>query len=246
MGIAVSLAILWYGLGKDPFGVFDAATLPRANEPGVVVAVPPIDPGKSALALPEVPPVAKDGALALRSNLAGVEAEIRAVHAALQREDFVSADQALAAAARHAAGDTKAIARVMQWSLLADYARKFPAHRTNALAALGKRREFEIDGDLAAVVDIGPEELVIRRRGQREVFRIDQLDSGVEMAIVKSWFAGADPAINHVYLGVRWLCLSRPNVEHGRREWLAAKDRGAPVESLLPLLEDPVIRGVGR
>ena len=72
--------------------------------------------------------------------------------------------------------------------------------------------------------------------------RRDAMNPRIEMAIVEKWFAGGGFQTNHIYLGVRWLCLNPPDIARGRREWQTAARGGAPVEALLPLLEDPVIR----
>jgi uncharacterized protein YbaR (Trm112 family) len=243
VGIAVTLAILWYGLGKDPFGIFKRPE-PRPEPNPVVVVTPPPkpapEPGKPAVPVPK-PPRPRTP-----FDAAAFEKSIREVHLALQREDFAAAENSLADAARHSGDSRDAIGRHKSWSLFAEYANKFPGYRDKALEAANNGREYEIDGEAFVVVEVGPEQIAYRQNGRMVRERRDAMNPRIEMAIVQKWFGAAGLPANRIYLGVRWLCLKPPDIGRGRREWQTAARVGAPVETLMPLLEDPVIREAGR
>lgn len=246
-GIAVTLAILWFGLGKDPFGLFTRPVLKPMPVPVVTTPPPPQpspEPGKPPTPVPN--PLRPQPRPSLPFDAAAFEKSIKEVYLALQREDFAAADNALADAARHAGHSRDAIGRRNSWSLFADYARKFPGYRAKALEVANKGREYELDGEVFVVAEVGPDEIAYRRGGRMERERRDAMNPRIEMAIVGKWFGAAGLPANHIYLGVRWLCFSSPDIGRGRQEWQIAERRGASVEDLLPLLEDPVIREAGR
>jgi len=244
-GIAVALAILCFGMSQDPFGLF---TRPVPNPmPGPVVITPPAprpfpEPGK--------PPAPVPNRLRPRPqpsfDAGAFETSIKQVHLALQREDFTAADNALAAAAGHSGDSRDAKRRHKSWSLFTKYAKKFPGHRAEALKAANQGREYELDGEVFVVVEVGPDQIVYRQGGRAERERLDAMNPRKEMAIVEQWFAGEGLPENHIYLGVRWLCLNPPDLARGREQWEIADGKGAPVKDLQPLLEDPVIRDAVR
>jgi hypothetical protein len=242
VSIPIVIGILWYGLGKDPLGVFGKTKpMPTARPislPSDSSSPPPQAAKPVARAKPTgVPKEARRSP----PNAAAFEQSIRIVYSALRRNDFQAADEALASAADTIGEHEEAAGRRSRWRLLTDYAKKFTGLRDQAFTALQKSREFMWEGDLVAVIDITPDELIIKRLGKKEVFRRSDLDVGVEMAIVDAWFQGRDLPANDIYRGVRWLCCNQPNPERAREKWQLAKDRRAPVESLLPLLDDPVV-----
>ena len=246
-GIAVTLMILWFGLGKDPFGLF-TRPVPKPVPAPIVIPPPPPrpspEPGKPPTPVPD--PLRPQPRPSSPFDVAAFEKSIKEVYLALQREDFAAADNALADAARHAGDSRDAIGRRNRWSLFADYAIKFPGYRTKALEAANNSREYEIDGEVFVVVEVGPDEIAYRRAGRMVRERRDAINPRIEMAIVGKWFGAAGLPANHIYLGVRWLCLSPPDIGRSRQEWQTAARGGAPVEDLLPLLEDPVIREASR
>lgn len=236
--VPLTLAILWFGLGRDPFGVFRNPP-PPAPDPALPPPAPLLPPPTPPLPPPPPPPPPPT------FDAAEFEQSIREIHLALQREDFTDAERAVAAAHRHSKRDEEASSRAKRWALFTKYAKMFPEHRAQALENANKGREYEIDGEKFVVVEVGPDEIVYRRGGRRVIERRSAIDRRVEMAIVGKWFAAAGAPANHILLGVRWLCLTPPDVERGRQEWQVADERGAPVGALLPLLHDPVLLGSG-
>ncbi len=242
VGLAITIGILWYGFGKDPLGVIDKPKHAPTARPSSV-ADEPSSPPQAAKPVATAKPIGLSKAATRGSppKAAAFEQSIRSAYSALRRDDFQAADEALASVAGSVVEHGDAAGRLARWRLLADYAKKFTGLRDQAFTALGKSREFMWNGDLVAVIDITPDELIIKRLGKKEVLRRSELDGGVEMAIVEAWFQGRDVPTNDIYRGVRWLCCAQPNLELARDKWQLAKDRRAPVESLLPLLDDPVI-----
>lgn len=173
---------------------------------------------------------------------AALEGLLKDVLVSLRREDFAAADRSLADAAKRASSNREASVRVQRWRLFTDYARRFVGHRAQAFENANQGREYQLDGDVVAVSECGPEYITYRIGGKDERIPRSKLDPRVEMAIVGTWFAEGGNPENHIYLGVRWLCLNSPDQERARREWQTAQSRGAPVERLLPILDEPFIR----
>jgi DNA-directed RNA polymerase subunit RPC12/RpoP len=166
---------------------------------------------------------------------------LREAYSALQREDFATADRALAEGESRAAGHRDANKRVTSWKLLASYARKYVPLREAAFQAANQGREYELDGEPFSVVEIRPDMVVYLLDGKHERVPRAALDPRIEMAIVEKWLDRDGRPANHIYLGVRWLCCDPPRLEPCRAEWQMAANRGAPVAALLPLLDDSVI-----
>jgi hypothetical protein len=217
---------------------------PGAPLPIVPPIVPPVEvpPAAPESVIPTAPPPARLRMQAL--EVPDVEPLIRDAYAALQREDFAAADRALAEGKNRAARDRDATARVGRWQLLAEYARKYLPLREEAFKVANQGREYELDGEPFAVIEITATEFIYLRKGKdRRLVPRAAVDPRIEMAIVGTWLRADGRPANHIYLGVRWLCCVPHDRERCRAEWEIAANRGAPVTSLLPLLDDPVILG---
>lgn len=190
---------------------------------------------------PPVPPT-PDPDVLTKEEIAGLEKELREAFASIKRDDFNAADRALSEAAKHARNNREARERVGRWRLFTSYARQYRGHRDKAFANANQGRAYELDGEVIVIIEAGPNHITYRRRGKNERVPPSELNPRVEMAIVGAWFAGGGVAVNHVFLGVRWLCVSPPDLERGRREWQTAQARGADVARLLPILDEPFIR----
>jgi len=169
----------------------------------------------------------------------GLERELREAFASIKRDDFAAADRALTAAAKHTRNNREARERVGRWRLFTSYARQYRGHRDKAFENGGV---YELDGEVIVIIEAGPDHITYRQRGRNERVPRSELNPRVEMAIVGTWLAGGGYAVNHVLLGVRWLCVTPPDLERGRREWQTAQARGADVAHLLPILDEPFIR----
>lgn len=206
---------------------------PPVDPPVVPQVVPPLDPPAAS---PAPPPLAAPQ----------IDRCLAEVFAALQRQDFDAADRGLADCARDAGTHPETRSRHGRWRMVASYARNYAQHRDAAFKAANQGREYELDGELFSVAEIGPDVVVYRLRGVRHRDPRATLDPRIEMAIVGKWFAGDGRPANHIYLGVRWLCCSPPDLERCRAEWRIAAAGGAPVSPLLPLLDDPVVMAASR
>ncbi len=175
-----------------------------------------------------------------------VEKQLREAYAAIQRGEFDTAQQAIAAASNQVGDDVNTATRVQNWDLFARYAREFPGYRDRAFAAASAGREYELDGKKFVVVEITPELFIYKVSGKNERVPRDAVDPRMTLAIVEAWFAADGRAANHLFLGAHWLSLSPPDTRRARAEWRIAGDGGENVAPLMALLDDPVIRQAGR
>lgn len=165
--------------------------------------------------------------------------------AALRDGDFPGASRGLDAAADVAAGAADATERVSRWRLLHEYARAFPRHRDEALEAAGAGRDYAVGTRRISVVEADDRRFVYRERGRNISVPRADIPADILLAIVESWFAGADQAGNHMLLGAYHVVRPRPDLAAARAEWSEAARRGEPTgRTLLPLLDDPVVQAV--
>lgn len=207
-----------------------------------VVAPLPVENADTPLPEPVVPTPRPARPVMQSFDAPDIEPPLRDAYAALQREDFNAADAALAEAESRAFSHRDTNKRVTRWKLLASYARKYGPLRDIAFQAANQGREYELDGEVFVVAEIGPDTVVYRQNGAPHRVARTALDPRIELAIVEKWLAGDGRPANHIYLGARWLCCAPPRLDPCRAEWQTAADRGAPVAPLLPLLDDPVIK----
>lgn len=171
-----------------------------------------------------------------------IDKELARAFEALRSEDFPRAAKVLEAAADRAADDTDVLDRVSRWQLLADYARQFPRHRDDALKAAGEGRDYEVGARKIGVVEVNDQQFVYREKGQNIRLPRNAIPDDILLAIVETWFAGADQAGNHMLLGACHITRPRPNLEAARREWSMAASLGEPTgRELLRLLDDPLL-----
>ena len=174
-----------------------------------------------------------------------VDAALREAYAALQRQEFDTADRAIAAAGRQVGDDVEAATRVERWRLLAAYVRNFAGYREQAFKAANAGREYDLGDTRFAVIEITPEKFVYKLRGKTERVAPEQVDPRISLAIVEAWFAADGRAANHLFLGAQAFCIDPPDLRRARCEWLVAGQGGEQVAPLLALLDDPVIRRAG-
>lgn len=173
------------------------------------------------------------------------DADLREAYAALQRQEFDTADRAIAAAGRQVGDDVELATRIERWRLLATYARRFVGYREQAFKAANAGREYDLGDTKFAVIEITPEKFVYRLRGKIERKAPDEVDPRIAMAIVEAWFAADGRAANSLFLGAQAFCLDPPDLRRARGEWQRAGQGGEQAAPLLALLDDPVIRRAG-
>jgi len=199
----------------------------------------PATPPPPPLSEPEVPERPKLDDEARR----GIDGALAQALEALRSEDFPRAAKVLAVAADRAAVDADVLDRVSRWQLLAEYARQFPRHRDDALKAAGEGRDYEVGVRKIGVVEVNDQQFVYREKGQNIRLPRNAIPDDILLAIVETWFAGANQAGNHMLLGAYHVTRQRPDLDTARREWSEAARRGEPTgRQLLRLLDDPLLR----
>jgi hypothetical protein len=194
----------------------------------------------------EAEPADADNAAERAGIAAAVNDALAKAYEALCGEDFDAADRLLAAAEKDVGNDVEAATRVQRWQLLAGYAREFTRFRGEAFASAHAGREYEVDREVVSIIEITPDLFIYKKAGRIERVPRGEVDRRLEMAIVETWFAGDGRAANHLFLGAGWLCHDPPAVRRARAEWQIAGAGGEQVAPLLALLDDPVLRQVGR
>lgn len=172
---------------------------------------------------------------------AGIDDLLIAARAALAANAFDQADDLLVRA-RDAAGEGPAADRVAGWEQLAAHARRFAVEREKALKA-GMGRDFDVGKDRISVVEVNDRLFIFRHAGRNLRVPLDKVPEAIAMTLTKKWFAGGGHAANYLFIGARYLTRPDPDPAAARTAWLAAQQGGADVSALLPLLDDPAVRG---
>lgn len=208
--------------------------LAKAETPDVERGPKPMQPSQEEPPTPPpVRPAPRDAAQ-LDDLLAGARR-------ALAAEDFAQADEWLGRA-RNAVGDGPGGDRVAGWEQLAAHARQFAAFRIQALKA-GAGRDFQVGDKLISVVEVTDRLFIYRHEGQNIRLPIDKVPEAIAMTMTKKWLAGGGHAANYLFIGARYLTRSEPDPAAARTAWQAAERGGEDVSLLIPLLDDPLLRG---
>jgi len=172
-----------------------------------------------------------------------LNSRLEAAFKGIQSADFATADAALGDAADIARADADETDRVARWRLLSTYAREFHAHRSRALAAAAQGRDYEVNGQIIAVIDINEREFVYRDRGKTLRVAPRAIPEPIVLAIVEAWYAGNPQPGNKMFLGSHLLTKTSPDLAAARDQWQSAAFAGEPsARPMLALLNDPVIR----
>lgn len=178
---------------------------------------------------------------------AGVQKALGEAYAAIRSDEFDTADERVAAAARLAAEDDDLTRRILPWQQFARDARAFIQYREKALDAANAGGDYEVrraDGTMTriSVIESTPEKFVYRSAGRNMWGPRSKIPGPILTAIVREWFAADGRPANSVFLGVHLLTKEKPNLGAVRREWDRARQGGEDVANLEPLLDDPIIR----
>ena len=168
-----------------------------------------------------------------------VDGFIRDAFDALTRGEYEAATAALDAAEEMAQSDDSS-RRIAGWHDLVTYAKGFAGYREKALADVRPGNEYVIDGLQIGVIEIDEQKFIYRDRGRNIVKPRDKIPTKILMTIVKQWF-DAKPA-NHLFLGAYYATKPEPDADKAREHWERAQAGGADASTLLPLLDDPVLR----
>jgi len=168
-----------------------------------------------------------------------VEPLLRTALAALQRSDFAAADAAIDAA-HEKAEDAELRRRVSRWGDLVTFARGFAEYREKAISSVEAGHEYDVDGKKVGVVEIDETKFIYRYAGRNKTTPRNAIPSAIMMKIVTEWFDGKPQ--NDLFLGAYHATKGEIDLEKARACWQLAARRGAKAASLLPLLDDPVLR----
>jgi hypothetical protein len=207
------------------------AAAPVAMPPQPVKPAPPATPQPSADPAPPVDSTKK------------VEPLLRTVLAALQRSDFAAAEATIDSAHEKAA-DAELRRRVSRWGDLVTFARGFAEYRDKALASVKAGQEYDVDGKKVAVVEIDGKKFIYRYAGKNKTTPRDKIPGAILMAIVTEWFD--EKPQNDLFLGAYHATKAELDLKKARGCWQRAAQRGADASSLLPLLDDPVLRAAAQ
>jgi hypothetical protein len=171
-----------------------------------------------------------------------LDTHLAAALAGMRAGDARATKAALEAAARIAAPDADAAARVARWELLETYAAMFRTHRDRALAAAAQGRDYEIDGRVIAVIDVDDQQIVYRDKGRNERVPRDEIPEWLVLAIVEGWYAGNPQPGNAMSLGSYHATKSPSDRQAAREQWTQAMFAGEPTgRALLDVLKDPLL-----
>jgi len=206
---------------------------PRPADPPAAMTPKPVDPeppGDPAPAGDPKPPV---------DSTKEVEPLLGTALEALQRADFEAAEATIDAA-HEKAGDAELQARVSRWGDLVTFARGFADYREKALASVEAGHEYDVDGKKVAVVEIDDKKFIYRFAGKNKTTPRDKIPGAILLTIVTDWFD--EKPQNDLFLGAYHATKAEPDLEKARTCWQRAAQRGADASSLLPLLDDPMLR----
>lgn len=216
-----------------------ASETPATPPPSSSVPVPTL-PSQPEPPQPDPPPRAKPSR-PVAKDAAQLDDLLAGARRALAAEDFAQADEWLGRA-RNAVGDGPGGDRVAGWEQLAAHARQFARFRGEALRK-GAGRDFDVGQDRISVVEVTDRMFIFRHEGQNIRLPINKVPEAIAMTMTKQWFAGGGHAANHLFIGARYLTRSEPDPAAARTAWQAAQRGGEDVSLLIPLLDDPLLRG---
>lgn len=164
--------------------------------------------------------------------------------ASLRRRDIAAANRAVDVARKAAADadDAALLSRAQRWGLLVDYAGQLDDLVKQAIDAANAGRDYKIGNRTVSVIEITPTSFVYKEAGQMKRGARASLPRPVERAILTTWFAGSPRPANHIFVGVHHLLEDRPDLGAVRAEWQKALAGEEGTKSLMPLLDDPLLR----
>lgn len=199
---------------------------------------PPQPPAK-----PEVASEPEAAAPPAETPAADVEGLLKEAFEAMQRQEFESAQTAIQAA-REGTANRSLKERIASFKELAYYAEKFYEYREKALAALRAGIEYKIPTATGvreiAIVEITDKVVIYREAGRNSRWPRNKIPTAVLTHIVREWFDKRPE--NHLFLGAYFATKPEPDLANARSAWMTAKAGGADASSLLPLLDDPLLK----
>jgi hypothetical protein len=159
------------------------------------------------------------------------------VLAALRNED----DDAVASLLEAAAGRARSPAgrrRLDGWQRLAASQRRFLDARASALDAVQPGAGYDVGERKVIIEKIDDEQCVFRAAGSPRTVPREKIPAGLVVAIVSAW-AEDDPGID-IAIAASQMVREEPELRLARERLEKARAAGADVETLVPLLDDPL------
>jgi hypothetical protein len=177
---------------------------------------------------------------------AAVDASLRKAFTQITGKDYAAATRTIQAARDQAGDDPDLHQRIDRWNLFNDYAKEFARHAADALKAANAGRDYALGKTRIAVIESTPTMLVYKQSGAVQRVPRERIPHDVLTAIVGTWVAADGRAANHIFLGIHHLAQPQPDVAAARREWQTATNGGESMAGMMPLLDDPIIKGAAR
>jgi len=174
------------------------------------------------------------------------ERELMALGQALTKARLALANRSFSDASRELA-EAKRLAKlpehrgkVERLKLLADYVQQFWDAYHDGLKGLQAGHELVIGNARIAVVEVGPESLVLRSRGENRRLAVGDLPPTAVMAIADRWF-DQRVASTKVFKGAYMAVDPQGSRSAAQRLWEEARLGGADVTDLMQVLSDKYI-----
>ncbi len=159
------------------------------------------------------------------------------IRAALAGRDLPGAQAALAAAAK-IQGDEKYDAARVRLEELADYVGQFWAAYDKSLATLASVEELAIGDTFIAIVEVGPDKLIIRAAGTNRTYTKRTVPAGIALVIAERVIKPNVPQ-NKVIIGSFAALDAKGDLAKARKYWQEAQAAGVDIKRLLPELDAP-------
>ena len=153
----------------------------------------------------------------------------------LENKRFREANDRLTKASSISVNETE-VAKLERLRLLSDYVEEFWKAFDESLADL-EGVELVLDGELALVVAVNPNEIVLRRLGENQRQAIDQLPTEITLAIADRRF-NQEAASSLVFKGAFMAVEPRLGREKARQLWRSAVAAGVDIGDLEQVLDD--------
>lgn len=175
-----------------------------------------------------------------KAELIALGKALKQGRAALARQDFASADQAIA--------EAESLARLPEHQAMAarlkevaSYVKQFRNAVDQALKALQPGAEIKVgNSTMVVVVQVSVDRLTIRRAGGNVTYPIGEIPAGLTMALADSWLNENDP-VNRVIRGSYFAVAEGAEEVHrekAKKYWDEAQADGVDIKHLLPFLTD--------
>lgn len=175
-----------------------------------------------------------------KAELIALGKALKQGRAALARQDFAAADQAIA--------EAESLARLPEHQAMAarlkevaSYVKQFRNAVDQALKALQPGAEIKVgNSTMVVVVQVSVDRLTIRRAGGNVTYPIGEIPAGLTMALADSWLNENDP-VNRVIRGSYFAVAEGAEEVHrekAKKYWDEAQAAGVDIKHLLPFLTD--------